>query len=111
VRFWFAIILCCFVTGQAFAANTGKRKIERITSWSNGVIEVWLFDATTVQHNCIGAGFPNRFFLDAATVTNPAEFDQKISMLITAKASNTDVDLGYVCQADGWPDITIVRWY
>ncbi|PSU14681.1 hypothetical protein C9J03_00970 [Photobacterium gaetbulicola] len=100
------LFLLSFNTYSETIDNDNYYKIRHIYSWSNGSVHVWL-ESNGGEHKCNDKTYTTRYLMSRNTTL---EFDQKFSILLSAKTSGQPVKLRYECDSLGLPYIKAVRF-
>ena len=112
--------LLVFVSLNSNALDNVKSwKVERIDSWVDGHIYVWL-DKDSAHLCTEELNHPNRYMMlldlnptgasDIVNVNRVTEFNQKVSIFLAAKVSGQLVRLKYECNGTSAPQITAIRF-
>ena len=91
-------------TLSATRDQPGWHTIQRVYSWSDGHVQIWMTPGEVV-HSCTETSYPRRYILRS----DEPGFSEKFSILLSAQVSKQRVRLRYSCGSNGVPYIRAVR--
>ena len=101
------LLISLFISATAHALDNDRYyKVDHVYSWKNGEAHVWL-ERKGGDHACKDKTYPNRYLMSRDTVT---EFDQKFSLILSAKVSGQPVKFQYYCDSSDRAFISSVRF-
>ena len=91
-------------TLSATRDQPGWHTIQRIYSWTDGHVQIWMTPGEVV-HSCTETSYPRRYIMRSDVLG----FNEKLSILLSAQVSKQRVRLRYSCGSNGVPYIQAVR--
>ncbi|WP_444941372.1 hypothetical protein ACJJI3_02375 [Microbulbifer sp. ZKSA004] len=102
----FAVAACLVSIDAMSLGNNDYYKVEHVYSWKSGEVHVWL-EKNGGEHLCADQTYPTRYLMSRESVV---EFDQKFSLLLTAKTTGQGVKMEYTCDETNRPWIDSIRF-
>jgi len=98
-------LLLALIVAQPLLAKVQNTyyKVQRLYVWTDGVGQIWVEEGG--EHTCSDQKYPRRYLLHNDAI----RYEQKFSLLLSARVTGEGVKMTYTCDSSGLPYIDAIR--